>query len=348
MGARARGPAQVEDDEGRETNVPTFAGLARRYFLIASGVAFVAGCIVGWVRVLPWVLAPDVPFAAVQPFVVQLLVGAGEAAVLLAAPVAAALATTELRERGEARALFALGVTPWAIAGAIARTLFLPSLAATVLVGVALGVTPQTPLGALAHLSDRVAARCALEERPVALAIPNTAFSWLCGPSNPPLLVGRLPGDGAEFWLTGHALRVDGGALVIEQAALSPRPTPEGHWRARIAELRLPVAASSATLAPGARPFVPALLGAYTSAPLLAGLLLARRRVLPRWFDFALGLLVGCLGVVLLGWRHLPGQPPTFGYLQDAARVFLPPLVVLALVGGERIAAAFARPFARR
>lgn len=327
--------------------MPAFAGLARRYLWVASGTAFVAGCIVGWVRVLPWALAPEVPLAALQPFIVQLLVGAGEAALLLGVPVAAALTALELRERGEARALFALGVTPWAMAGALARTLFLPALAAAALVSLAIGVTSQTPLGALAQLSERIVSRCARAQQPIALAIPSTAFSWLCGPSNPPLLVGPVPGAG-EIWLSGRALRVERGELVIERAALSARPTPEGQWQARVAELKLPLSVSSATLAPGARAFVPALLGAYASAPLLAGLALARRRRLPRWFDFSLGVLAGCLAVVVLGWRHREGQPLFERYFQDAAGVLLPPLAVLALAGGERTLTAIKRRFARR
>src|SRR6185369_17827516 len=72
------------------------------------------------VRVLPWIVAPNVPLRVALPFARALFVVGLETTLLCAPPIGWALACSTLVERGEARALFALGQSPTRIVRATA------------------------------------------------------------------------------------------------------------------------------------------------------------------------------------------------------------------------------------
>ncbi|MFO0571355.1 MAG: hypothetical protein U0263_37345 [Polyangiaceae bacterium] len=98
-------------------------GLGRRALGAALGSVIILalfGLAAGLVRLLPWLVSPEVPLDVSLPFARALGAGATEMAFLIGAPLGTALAVARFVERGEARALHALGVTP----ARIARSLF--------------------------------------------------------------------------------------------------------------------------------------------------------------------------------------------------------------------------------
>ena len=87
-----------------------------RVGLAILGVAVLAGT----VRVLPWLVAPHVPFRVALPFARALFAVGLETTLLAAPPIGWAFCAAALVERGEARALFATGASP---AGIVRTTL---------------------------------------------------------------------------------------------------------------------------------------------------------------------------------------------------------------------------------
>src|SRR5688572_10804859 len=68
------------------------------------------------VRLLPWLLSPDVPFPVALPFAKALLAVAFEAAYFVGVPAGCALGAAVFVERGEARALHCQGASPLRLA----------------------------------------------------------------------------------------------------------------------------------------------------------------------------------------------------------------------------------------
>src|SRR6185437_7633302 len=96
---RGRLPRVRRSDGGRPPIPPGPAGAAGRRLYAA-----------GAVRILPLVLAPGVPLRLV-PVLARGVAGvAFETALFVAPPIAWALSASRLADRGEARALFAVGV----------------------------------------------------------------------------------------------------------------------------------------------------------------------------------------------------------------------------------------------
>ena len=103
---------------------------ARLGVAIAAGVLAVA-LLAGGIRVLPLLLAPGVPLRLAPVLARGVLGVALETALFVAPPIAWALATARLVERGEARALFASGVAPWTIVASTWPATLAVALAAT-------------------------------------------------------------------------------------------------------------------------------------------------------------------------------------------------------------------------
>src|SRR5512143_2958280 len=93
---------------------------ALRNSAVALAVVLALACSGGLVRLLPWLLAPEVPFEVTLPFARALGASATETAFLFGVPLGFGLAAASFVERGEARALAALGASPYLIAGSIA------------------------------------------------------------------------------------------------------------------------------------------------------------------------------------------------------------------------------------
>src|SRR5262245_59524974 len=93
--------------------VPRVFGLpaAKRALALAGGI-FAVAVLAGAMRILPILLAPGVPGRVALPLARGALGVALETALFVAPPLAWALAAARLVDRGEARALHALGIAP--------------------------------------------------------------------------------------------------------------------------------------------------------------------------------------------------------------------------------------------
>lgn len=175
--------------------------------LTGAGVLAVA-LLAGLVRVLPWIVAPTIPLRVVLPFARALFAASLETTLLCAPPLGWALAAAWLVERGEARALFAIGQSP----AMIVRSSVPIALAFTALAGVATlawGTEAAAP-GRLARaLVDEARRSCEGQTAPRAADVPFVGLTWLCFPPSSapgasaqgsrPRLTGALPGGAGAF-----------------------------------------------------------------------------------------------------------------------------------------------------
>jgi hypothetical protein len=181
--------------EGR-VNVVARRALEATGFTAAAilGVATLAGA----VRVLPWVVAPNVPLRVALPFGRALFAVGLETTLLCAPPIGWALACATLVERGEARALFAIGLGP----GRLVRQTAVPALGFAALAAVAAlawGTEAAAPGRLARSLVDQSRRSCAGEVAPRAAHIPFVGVTWLCFEGRAPRLSGELPGGGGTF-----------------------------------------------------------------------------------------------------------------------------------------------------
>ena len=85
---------------------------SRNAALVAASILALVGLLAGAVRVLPWLLAPGVPWRVAEPFARGLAAVSFEAALLVGWPIGWALACFRFVEGGEARVLQTLGQGP--------------------------------------------------------------------------------------------------------------------------------------------------------------------------------------------------------------------------------------------
>ena len=170
-------------------------GSAARATLLAGMLLLGVATLAGMVRLLPWLVAPGVPYRAVLPFARGLLAMGLETSLLAAPPLGWAYACSVLVERGEARALFCLGVSP----GALVRTTLGPAVLFAALAGAAglvWGIEAAAPGRLARDLVAQSKQSCQTVTSPRALDVPVVGVTWLCSPNVPPRLAGSLPGTG--------------------------------------------------------------------------------------------------------------------------------------------------------
>jgi hypothetical protein len=244
-------------------------------FLVAAGG--------GAVRLLPWLLHPEVPLGVALPFARSLGLAALEIALLVGWPVGWALAAQERAERGEVRVLALLGEGPWASLGRV----WLPALAfAATLAGAAwLGARDAAAPGRVAQdLVDEAHADCARQEHATVRAVPFVGMTWLCVPSQPPRVLAQGV-HGATFTATGLHLAPDLRSAELDDATFAVRGATV---RATRLSLRgLPPFGASARLDPTSRALV--LGGSGLAAAASALLLVLRGRARTRLRALALG-----------------------------------------------------------
>lgn len=196
----------------------------------------------GAVRVLPLLVGsagPGLPLRALGPLARGVLGMSLETALVIAPPLAWALASAKLVERGEARALFAVGVRPVRIVASAWPAVLLVALAAG-LSAALWGREAAAPGRLVRALVADVRAACASNSAveipqgvepldrdaplPVAMDIPTLGLAWVCFPGEAPRVVGPAPigRGGAALSATGvhlsddlRALDLDGVALVL-------------------------------------------------------------------------------------------------------------------------------------
>ena len=176
-----------------------------RLGLWAVGLVLVAATSAGLVRLLPWLLAEEVPLAVSAPFAQALAAVAVETAILVGLPLGFAGGAALLVERGEARALHALGASPTRlVAGTWPQALTFA--AAALLSAVWFDVDASIPGRFAGRLIEQGQSSCVSAKRPKSVLVPMVGVTWLCFPGQPPRVVGKLPGAGDRAWFTAASL----------------------------------------------------------------------------------------------------------------------------------------------
>ena len=186
--------------------------LSARFCAATGAFVLAAGVAAGSIRLLPWLVAPGVPLRLAAPFARALLAGATEVALLVALPLGVAIGAAVFVERGEARALGTLGVSPARLTAGLTLT----GLVLVALYAALAGASPAESPGRLAaRLLAEGRASCA-DDAPAVEAggaprrvdVPLVTLAWLCFREGPKL-VGRLPGVSRDAWFTADDVQVD-------------------------------------------------------------------------------------------------------------------------------------------
>jgi len=302
-----------------------------RHVLRASGLAgavvLVIALFAGMVRLLPWMLAPELPWGVVWPFAQALAAVALETSLLVGVPTGAALGAAELVQRGEARALFALGASP----ATLARSLLVPlAVVAIVSAGATLAWQPSTDRpGTFAQTLIEEGYGGCDEQRAPSVGVPVVGVTWLCfGGGGAQRLAGPVPKTAGRAWYTARSLEVSDDLRVFRArgVTLATRPEPNRpHLKLSVdrAEIRgMPGWGRGAPLGVDLRAaLVAAWLVLMSAAAAWVVLYLAMGRVS--------ALLIGTLPA-LAALRALHALPPGSGPLDAALGVLGVGIGVLA------------------
>jgi hypothetical protein len=195
--------------------------LSARSAALAVTIVLAMGLAGGVIRLLPWMVAPEVPWRLSLPFGRLLFGTAVEISVLLGLPLGVALGAATFVERGEARSLGALGSSPERLVASLAG----PGLLVVALyVAVASTADPEPPGRLAARLVVAGRASCGAPSAPPRVDVPLVSFTWLCL-SGGPRLAGRVPGLGEGSWFTATDLRPSAelGAAALDDLHLLAR-----------------------------------------------------------------------------------------------------------------------------
>ena len=115
-----------------------------------------------------------------------------ETALFVAPPIAWALATARLVERGEARALFASGAGPARIVASTWPAALFVALASA-LAAASWGREASAPGRLVRDLVGEARAACSAAAAPAAVEVPLVGMTWVCLAGDAPRLVGAAP-----------------------------------------------------------------------------------------------------------------------------------------------------------
>jgi len=169
-----------------------------RYAALAIAVVWAVAAGAAAVRLLPWLVAPEIPLAVAAPFAERLLGVAGDVAIMIGLHVGVVAATADFVDTGQSRALFALGASPMRLAAGIVPV-------GLVAVGVGLAADSAWSSSHDAEGSAHFAARL-IEAGRAACAgargrridVPIVGVSWLCFAESP-RLVGKVRALGSDI-----------------------------------------------------------------------------------------------------------------------------------------------------
>ena len=294
-------------------------GIAMLHHLVLRSVRSVVwialvGSLVGvgasTVRLLPWLVAPDVPGTVSLAFFRSLLLAALEVVLLLAVPIGAALEVARWRADGTITALQSLGVGPLRQLSNVA-VVALGASALCLLVSTQSALLAESP-GRLSNELLQAAARSACrDQRPA--RVPLVGATWLCcmGQAR---LAGRIPTDGPArmAWSAKDAEFSPGLQRVELHDARWTLAKPAVSVEARTVVLTglLPWVVPSSTSAPlrAAATALTALAAALASTwALLRWPSPSRARALCVAVSSTLGfLLLGASTLSSVGWLGLP------------------------------------------
>lgn len=214
--------------------------------LLAVGAALV--------RLLPWLLSPEVPLLVALPFAKALLAVAFEAAYFVGVPAGCALGAAVFVERGEARALHCQGASPLGLAGQCVPLLSLVGALAFATSSLWQANT-EHPGRFARSLVEHARAGCA-EASPRSVSVPIVGVTWLCFRDAPPRLTGPVPKSDGRAWFSARAIDVsdDFTAFRAEDVFVGSQPTASKFRvgvRARVARVSgLPAWGQSTPLTP--------------------------------------------------------------------------------------------------
>ncbi len=160
-------------------------------FVLGASVAGVAA-VAGGVRVLPLLLAANVPLGIGSSLLRGVLAAAFEIGLFVAPPIAGALVAARAVERGEVLALGALGIRPLRVAlSAWPGALVLAACCA--LASMIWGVEAAAPGLLVTRLFDDARAACVAADPPAVVEVPLAGAAWLCFAGETPRAVLRAP-----------------------------------------------------------------------------------------------------------------------------------------------------------
>ena len=198
----------------------------------------------GAVRLLPWLMAAEVPFSVSVPFAKALAVVAVETSLLIGFPTGFAVGAAIFVERGEARALQALGASPvQLVVHSMPRALAAAAVVAAILT--VCDVDAHAPGKIATQLIEQGKSSCVGAKQPRSALVPMVGVTWLCFPGQPPRVTGPLPRSGGRAWFSATDLRPseDLRTFDLEDLRLVTRPAA-GLPRARLRVRHATVAAS--------------------------------------------------------------------------------------------------------
>jgi hypothetical protein len=294
---------------------------ARLGGLIAAGVLAVS-LLAGAIRVLPLLLASRVPLGT-APVLARGVLGVSlETALFVAPPIAWALATARLVERGEARALFAGGVGPARIVASTWPAALVVALASA-LAAASWGREASAPGRLVRDLLGEARAACSAAAAPAAVDVPLVGLTWVCLPGDAPRLVGAAPfvasqgGAGAPVFAATELVVSDdlrslvarGLVLAVPDSGSGSRDGPRLHVSEATIHGLTPIGrasnlgAASRALLLGASSVI---MAAFAAAAALRGALASRVRAL------ALGTAGPAAALLVFGSLERSATKPLF------------------------------------
>ena len=217
---------------------------------IVAALVLALGLFAGAVRVLPILLASTLPLRLAAPLARGVLGMSLETALFVAPPLAWALAASALVERGEARALSAIGVRPARIVASAWPAALLVAAAAG-LAALSWGREAVAPGRLVRDLVEGARAACAEastakdpRSTPIPVDVPSLGFSWICFPGAEPRILGPAPFGAPRSVLSASAIELsdDLRAIRLVDATLSmppAGPSPLASARLRASEVSI-------------------------------------------------------------------------------------------------------------
>jgi hypothetical protein len=286
------------------------APAARLTAVVAAGIVAVS-LVAGLVRVLPSFLGDDVPLALAPVLARGIAAVSLETALFVAPPIAWALAASRLVDRGEARALFAVGVRPARIVASAWPT-FLAIAGAAALASALWGREAAAPGRSLRDLLSAARAACVAAPPPAAVDVPLLGVSWVCLAGEPPRVVGAAPVGSGAFAARSVTLSDDLRAFEAEdlEILLPPRGAePPAHLRAGVASIHgLAPLGQASNLTAAARAVL--LAATATALAALAGGLVLVAAIRGRPAAFALGAVSPAASLLLFSALERAATPP--------------------------------------
>jgi hypothetical protein len=263
-----------------------FARPALLAALSATAIVLGTALLAGALRIIPWLVDPDVPPEALGPFVRGALSLSVEAALLVGWPLGWCLTAERAVTRGEWSAVESLGER-----ADVAALRLLPQLAAPALVLTVASMVwardTHAPGLVARELVMGAGRACAEATSPETLRVPVVEATWLCAPGQTPRVFLRGPGGLRQVLLTATDLVPSGDLRAVELTDVHVATT-NFHLQAGKIAVR------------GLQPFV----GSDPSAPWARMAALVLSLTLTAWLAFReplRGALRGRLSAVLTG-----------------------------------------------